>query len=288
MFREFHQPKDNLESAIESQDYATIIDFWRQSPELQEEIIPHLRAIHNDQAASELFDNLNGRFAQASDIEKRNILASFEHLGFTNHPAELATTDFLVDVCQKDFPFLKEALGSLKGKVFRDTLERNARFSNRDTVEQDAIPILVKSGRKFLEIVEGDFDPDLKKQAAASIWRCKGVGFDERLIGDLKMLVDSQDEDLSYLALGELFSIIDNKDEYLTQSLQKVIDQTDLATADRERVLNFILMAEWTRNKSFLPFLEELERMNRFPDEQIRRQIASAKQAVLEGKDNEK
>lgn len=256
MFSEFEKPEYNIPSAIESQDSETILDIWRQSTELQEEIIRNLMMIRDDEPAQAIFQGLKERFPQSSEYEKKNILAAFEYLGDNNLPAELATTDFLVDISQKDFPFLDESIGSLKGKVFRNTLDRNTKLGNEGIVDPKIVPVLRKSGAKFLDIIEGDFDKGLKLKALTSIWRCKGLGLDERIIPDLKALVESEDSELGFMALTELFAIMDPHEEFLIEALDKEIQQLDLEAIDMKKLQSLTVCAMHTEDVRFTPFIE--------------------------------
>lgn len=285
MFKENNNFQDNIQESLANQDYGRILESWQKSTELQEEIAPSLYVIENEQTAEEIFKSLSTRFTDAPSDEQKNIITAMSSLGARNLKTELVTTQFLVKNAEKESPFLEGIIKALKNKVMRSTLEAR----EKQELKLKNTEIISKSGAKFMEIVKGDFEKDLKIQAMIGIYRCQDFLDKEDLISELKKYVLSDQPDIGLIALGELSSILNANDEFIVDSLEKMGQTIDPETASDEDLSKVLIMIGHTRDSRFLNYLNDLKNNPRLlVDERNKKNVEWALSQIQKGELDEK
>lgn len=257
------KPSPNLVETLKTQDEVALMDFWRQSAELQEEISANLYYLVDPQKGLKFLEFLKSRYEKAPTWEKENIFIGLENITFANMAVLSPTVDYLTqnfDQFEDKTLLATKCLKKIELHSFL-TLESSTE-ENQKVIQENLAKILDRE----LTTIEGEYPDEVKMEAMRGIYRQKKSPQKERLVKDLKGFIQGEDKEMSSFALGELYGIYKPSDPYIVENLAKELENFDPAK-DRQKTLIRIVMAQKTENPRLLSFLENWQSQNLFPDD---------------------
>lgn len=252
MFNEFSS-QSSMAEIISEQDARILMNYWEQSPELQEEIASLIYLLKDEKSASEFCDFLYDRFSSKVDpLEKDKIISALGNIGAQNLFIEKKATHTLA--CLDD-----EAKTSDIIEAFGSKTMRSKEFIEKDPDNYMAADIL-KTGISYLmNVFSKSSDVKIRKAALVKIWRGAWVPeFRDQVVDFLKEVLNSENREESEYALSGLL-LITQPDQTMIDKLIEMTNAVNWQSISKTDIEELIIMIGHSKSSQFIPFLDSVE-----------------------------
>jgi len=135
-------------------------------------------AIKKENYAGIIIKSLEEKYQQAPDEERKHIVATFDRLGARNSRIEKTTTNLLISLLDADSKQAVAIVNGLQNKTQRAAIRildpRETKRSSEDEI-MIAKEILLITGKKYIDIISGNFSDEVKDRTWRGMWYCAAL-----------------------------------------------------------------------------------------------------------------